>query len=95
MLQKFGVLSEEIAAIVLQHHERNDGKGYPLGLKGDKIHTLSKICTIADVFDALTSQRPYRTSKSSFHALGIMQNEMKHEFDGEFFAQFVRLFSRM
>ena len=94
ILQKFGALTEEAAYIVLQHHERNDGKGYPVGLKSDKIHPYSKICTIADVFDALTSQRPYRTPKSSFHALGIMQNEMKNEFDGVFFAHFVRLFSR-
>lgn len=95
MLQKFGVLSEEVSTIVLQHHERNDGKGYPLGLKSEKIHMFSKICTIADVFDALTAQRPYRSPKSSFHALGVMQNEMKNEFDSEFFAHFVRLFSRI
>lgn len=95
MLQTFSALSDEISTIVLQHHERHDGTGYPLGIKGDKIHTYAKICTIADVFDALTSQRPYRTSKSSFHALAVMQNEMKGEFDPDFFARFVRLFSKI
>lgn len=95
MLQKFNILSEEISLIVLQHHERNSGNGYPLGLKNEKIHQYSKICTIADVFDALTSQRPYRNSRSSFNALAVMQNEMKNEFDSDFFTQFVRLFSRV
>lgn len=46
--------------ISLSHHEREDGKGYPRGLKGDKIHIFSKIAAICDVFDALTSDRPYR-----------------------------------
>lgn len=95
ILQKFNALSEEISLIVLQHHERHNGRGYPLGIKGDKIHKYSKICAIADVFDALTSYRPYRKPKSSFNSLAIMQNEMKNEFDPVFFAQFVKLFSRI
>jgi HD-GYP domain-containing protein (c-di-GMP phosphodiesterase class II) len=95
ILQTFNALSEEISLIVLQHHERNDGKGYPEGLKSKRIHMYSKICSFADVFDALTSQRPYRSTKSSFNALIVMQNEMKNEFDSDFFAHFVKLFSRM
>lgn len=51
-------LTSECKRIVLQHHERSDGKGYPDGLKGDDIHLYGKICSIADVFDALTSDRP-------------------------------------
>ena len=46
--------------ISLNHHEREDGLGYPRGLKGDEIHKFSKIASICDVFDALTSDRPYR-----------------------------------
>lgn len=46
--------------IALSHHERNDGLGYPRGLKGDEIHKFSKVAAICDVFDALTSDRPYR-----------------------------------
>ena len=95
ILQKFNALSDAISIIVLQHHERHDGRGYPLGLKAEKIHTYSKICAIADVFDALTSHRPYRSPKSSFHALAVMQNEMKNEFDSDFFSLFVKLFSRV
>jgi HD-GYP domain-containing protein (c-di-GMP phosphodiesterase class II) len=95
MLQAFNAISEEVGIIVLQHHERHNGSGYPHKLRDERIHTYAKICAIADVFDALTAQRPYRTSKSSFHALAIMQNEMKNEFDPEFFARFVRLFSKV
>ena len=47
--------------IALTHHERWDGKGYPHGLHGDDIPFESRICTIADVFDALVSERPYKT----------------------------------
>ncbi len=46
--------------IALTHHERWDGQGYPLGLSGDDIPLESRICTIADVFDALVSERPYK-----------------------------------
>jgi HD-GYP domain-containing protein (c-di-GMP phosphodiesterase class II) len=51
---------EESRNILLQHHERIDGKGYPHGLKGDEIHILAKILMIADAYDAMTSARPYR-----------------------------------
>ncbi len=94
MLKKFNILTEEEQIIVLQHHERHDGKGYPAGLKGNQIHTYSKICSIADAFDALTSYRSFRKAKKSFEALKIMHTEMKHEFDPEFFSRFVLLFSK-
>lgn len=46
--------------MVYQHHERLDGKGYPVGIGGDEMHFLGRVCTLADVYDALTSYRPYR-----------------------------------
>jgi HD-GYP domain-containing protein (c-di-GMP phosphodiesterase class II) len=46
--------------VVYQHHERLDGRGYPCGLTADEIDPWAKICAVADVFDALTCQRPYR-----------------------------------
>ncbi|MCD6308422.1 MAG: HD domain-containing protein, partial [Candidatus Latescibacteria bacterium] len=76
LLEKLHESSEEIRIIVLQHHERHNGKGYPMGLMGDNIHTYAKICAIADAFDALTSHRPYRHAQSSFNALKTMQKEM-------------------
>lgn len=50
----------EIANIILQHHEKIDGSGYPFGLKGDEISIEAKIISVADTFDAMTSDRPYR-----------------------------------
>ena len=92
ILHQFDELSPEAEVIVMQHHERHDGQGYPNGLKGDDIHIYSKICCIADVFDALTSQRPYKNANSTFEALRIMREEMIGEFDPEFFTRFVMLF---
>jgi len=93
ILAQFNEQSEPINLIVAQHHERHNGKGYPRGLKGDQIHTYSKICSIADTFDGLTSNRPYRKKYLTFHALKIMKNEMFRYFDPEFFQKFVKLFS--
>ncbi len=94
ILNHLNTTDDEIKVIVMQHHERNSGKGYPMGLKGDKIHLYSKICSIADSFEALTSSRPYRNKlESSFNALLILKNEMMKEIDPEIFQQFVRLFS--
>jgi len=53
-------LGKDVAIIVLQHHERNDGTGYPQGLKGDEIEHESKILSVADIFEAISSHRPYR-----------------------------------
>ncbi|MFC1537801.1 HD-GYP domain-containing protein [Candidatus Latescibacterota bacterium] len=92
ILKKNYALTEEAEIIVSQHHERFNGEGYPKGLRGDEIHIYAKICQIADVFDGLTSYRPYRRKYSSFSALTIMKKEMYQDFDPEFFAKFVKLF---
>jgi len=85
-------LSEECKIIVMQHHERYDGTGYPQGLKGDDIHHYGRICSIADVFDALTSERPYKTKLNPFAALKLMKEEMVNHFQKEPFETFVLLF---
>jgi HD-GYP domain-containing protein (c-di-GMP phosphodiesterase class II) len=87
-------LSPECKIIVMQHHERDDGSGYPLGLHGDEIHVYGRICSIADVFDALTSKRPYKKPMSLFDALLLMKGEMKNHFHPEIFSEFVQLFRR-
>jgi len=93
LLEELNVLTKEAKIIVMQHHERQNGRGYPKGLKGDKIHIYSKICSIADVFEALTSRRPYKQRLSAFEALKIMRNDMREEFDPHFFSKFILLFS--
>ncbi len=59
----------DIAQIIRYHHERYDGKGYPYGLKGDRIPMLSQVMTVADAFDAMTTDRVYKSKKSVSQAL--------------------------
>ena len=59
-LQKMGIDDKVIEKAVIQHHERYDGSGYPYGIKGDEIHALSRLFSIADVYIAMTSPRPQR-----------------------------------
>ena len=61
--------------MVYQHHERINGKGYPVGLVGDEIHLWAKICAVADVYEALTSNRPYRRGLLPCEAFDIMERE--------------------
>jgi HD-GYP domain-containing protein (c-di-GMP phosphodiesterase class II) len=92
LLKQMNALTPESRVIIMEHHERHDGKGYPRQLSGNQIHVYSKICRIADVFDALTSMRPYKESKTPFQALQTMKDEMRSEFDPYMFEQFVLLF---
>lgn len=90
-LRKAGYRSDEANRIILYHHERCDGNGYPFGKKGSEIPIYAKICAIADTFESLTSQRPFKSAKTAFEALKIMQVEMAREFDPELFRAFVML----
>jgi HD-GYP domain-containing protein (c-di-GMP phosphodiesterase class II) len=92
IMRDTGQLTDECGKIILQHHERYDGTGYPQGLIGKEIHIYGRICSIADVFDALTTERPYRKKLDPFQALLLMRNEMVHHFQKEIFEQFVMLF---
>ncbi|MEX2459719.1 MAG: HD-GYP domain-containing protein [Paenibacillaceae bacterium] len=65
--------SHRHALVALQHHEREDGSGYPLGLKGDKLDILSKIVAVADVFHAMTSKRVYHDAIPFHQVLQKMQ----------------------
>jgi putative two-component system response regulator len=67
--------------IALTHHEKWDGSGYPGGLKGTKIPLAGRITAIADVFDALTSERPYRKSSSLEQSLEIIEQSRGRHFD--------------
>jgi len=67
--------------IALTHHEKWDGSGYPRGLVGDKIPLVGRITALADVFDALTSKRPYKDPFSIEESLEIIQSARGHHFD--------------
>jgi HD-GYP domain-containing protein (c-di-GMP phosphodiesterase class II) len=74
------LLREELPAL-LQHHEREDGSGYPQHLAGDQIAPIGKIVHVADVFDALTSDRPYHEGRSADVAFAILLKGVGTEFD--------------
>jgi len=83
ILSKFRFKSSlaDIPLIASSHHERFDGGGYPGKLKGEKIPLLSRILSVADVLDAITSKRHYRTAMPIDGAIGIMQRERGGHFD--------------
>jgi HD-GYP domain-containing protein (c-di-GMP phosphodiesterase class II) len=64
-----------------QHHERLDGSGYPTGTLADEIHPWSKICAVADVFDAMTSQRPYRRALPVKEVCDYLEKRAGTQFD--------------
>ena len=72
---------EKVIPGMIQHHERLDGSGYPYGLKEDEISTAAKIIAVADVFDALTSDRPYRSAYPVTIAFEVLREEGGTHFD--------------
>jgi putative nucleotidyltransferase with HDIG domain len=77
-------LPKQMADGIISHHERNDGSGYPQGLRGDEIPEVAKIVGIADAFDALTASRVFR-DKMSFHAASIIMRDLgRNKFEGEY-----------
>lgn len=83
-------INKEIQSAILMHHEREDGRGYMLGLKGDKIHEFAKIIAVADAFDAMSSDRIYKKSISPFEIFGQMENEETGCFNKRIVASFLQ-----
>lgn len=83
-------LAPMIGEVVLYHHENYDGSGYPAGLKGEEIPLAARIVRIADTYDALTSNRPYRRAYSHTEALEIMHASRQY-FDPFLFKVFLQV----
>ncbi len=81
----------EIAEYVLKHHERWDGNGYPGGFKGEEISIQSRIIAIADAYDAMTSDRPYRRGMSSEEALKELKRCSGTQFDADITEIFISM----
>ena len=77
------------ASIAFTHHEKYDGSGYPRGLSGEQIPIEGRIAAIADVFDALTSDRVYRPAYTLEQAVETMAEERGHHFDPELLDHFL------
>ncbi|MEH7010212.1 HD domain-containing phosphohydrolase [Neobacillus niacini] len=69
--------------MILYHHERIDGKGYPKGLKGDDIHLVARIMAVADSFDAMTSNRIYREGQSKENAISEIRKNKGIRYDND------------
>ena len=78
-----------IAEYILCHHERWDGKGYPQGLKGEEIPLLSRILAVADAYDAMTQDRPYRKAMSKEEAAAEIKKNAGSQFDPEIVRVFI------
>ncbi|HXO42470.1 MAG TPA: HD domain-containing phosphohydrolase, partial [Thermoanaerobaculia bacterium] len=86
---------QEGERIAISHHEKWDGTGYPHGLAGDSIPLWGRICAIVDVFDALTSRRPYRQPLSDEAALDMMRTDRGRHFDPHVFDIFAAHFDQI
>ena len=71
-----GNISWTVQDVIVHHQERYDGTGYPDGLRGEEIPESARVLAVADVFDALTVEKPWRGAHSLFHALKIMRDEL-------------------
>jgi len=81
IMKNVRMLTNELPALA-EHHEHLDGTGYPNGLTGNNISLFGRIVAVADVFDALTSDRPYRTALNVEEVFGILQRDIGTHFDG-------------
>lgn len=81
-------------ALILHHHERWDGKGYPLGLAGEEIPFLSRLLALSDSYDAITSDRPYRQRRTHEEALAEIAAHGGSQFDPHLTAKFVEFMSQ-
>ncbi len=78
--------------IVLYHHERMDGSGYPFGLRKSKIPVFARVCAVAEIFDTLTTPRPYRVNVlTPFKALRKMASEDSNQFDMKILHNFIQM----
>jgi len=75
ILKNIPGLNEGVKLSALQHHERHDGSGYPLGVKGDKIHPYAKLIAVTDVFHAMTTSRQYKKASSPYLVLEELMKE--------------------
>jgi HD-GYP domain-containing protein (c-di-GMP phosphodiesterase class II) len=93
MIQNNPLLKPESKLAIFQHHERLDGSGYPMKVKGEKIYPLSRIIAVADVFHALISERIYHSKVSIFKALEILSSDCFGQFDISVINTFLNMFA--
>jgi HD superfamily phosphohydrolase YqeK len=93
MVREIGFLDEALAGI-MHHHERIDGRGYPMGLAGDEIPEFARVLAVADAFDAMTSDRSYRGARPVPEAVAELRKWAGKQFDPAFVHAFVAAIER-
>jgi HD-GYP domain-containing protein (c-di-GMP phosphodiesterase class II) len=78
----------------MHHHERHDGRGYPMGLAGDEIPEFARIIAVADAFDSMTSDRSYRGAKPVEVAVAELRKNAGTQFDPAMVSVFIRALDR-
>jgi HD-GYP domain-containing protein (c-di-GMP phosphodiesterase class II) len=90
IIHSIALFDRERAAI-RHHHERWDGKGYPQGLKGEEIPLTARIISVADTYDAIMNDRPYRPAQTKEWALDQLIKNRGTQFDGQIVDCFLRI----
>ncbi len=89
LLGRYNSIPEPVKNTALMHHEKCDGSGYPYGLTGDEIDKFSKIVTIADIFDAMTSERVYRSAMCPFTVIKYFEDDGIQKYDMKYILTFL------
>ncbi len=89
LLGRYNSIPEPVKNTALMHHEQCDGSGYPYGLTGDEIDKFSKIVTIADIFDAMTSERVYRSAMCPFTVIKYFEDDGIQKYDMKYILTFL------
>jgi putative nucleotidyltransferase with HDIG domain len=93
LLEPVGGSLRRVLPIILAHHDRFDGSGYT-ERSGDEIPLEARILSVADAYDAITSDRPYRKGSTPYEARDILEGKAGHEFDPDVIAAFLRAFRK-
>lgn len=89
------VAGKAVRQMIMQHHERIDGRGYPLGLSGSELLTGSKILSIVDTFHAMIGRRQYRARIGPTQAVRVLKHQVGRQFDADLYAEWESLFYRV
>lgn len=94
ILREHNAISENAFDALLQHHEKLSGKGYPFKLRGQEISLFGRISGIADCYDALTTNRPYRGALTPYHALQVISQDVG-DYDADLLVDFVKMLGKV
>lgn len=89
MVEQIPTIKQSVKLAILQHHERMDGSGYPLGLTSSKVHKFAKIIAVCDMYHAMTCERAYKQKQSPFLVIEELQKEQFSTLDPDVVASFV------